>query len=136
MKKYPLYWRIGTFWSFTVKSRVLTRVTNLKIRFLHVLIYEMCFKTRCGSIVESVKEFWLTLFYWHFTFWIKSFFQKRRGKRLSPSVITFLTLLQNFPISLPYFYFIALWWDLTKVGYMYDIILIYHVFFSPFFGNT
>jgi hypothetical protein len=36
---------------YTVKSRVLTRVTNKKIGFLSVLIYEMCFKTRCGSII-------------------------------------------------------------------------------------
>ena len=36
--------------SNTVKSQVLTRVTNEKIGFLGVLIYEMCFKTRCGSI--------------------------------------------------------------------------------------
>ena len=35
----------------TVKSRVLTRVTNKKNRFLGVFIHEMCFKTRCGSIV-------------------------------------------------------------------------------------
>ena len=36
---------------YTVKSRVLTRVTNLKNGVLGVIIYETGFKTRCGSIV-------------------------------------------------------------------------------------
>ena len=35
----------------TVKLRVLTRITNLKMGFWVVLIYEMCFKTRQGSIL-------------------------------------------------------------------------------------
>ena len=35
----------------TVKSRVLMSVTNLKTGCLSVLIYEMCFETRCGFIV-------------------------------------------------------------------------------------
>ena len=36
----------------TVKSRVLTCLTNLKIGFLGEFKYEMCVKTRCGSIIR------------------------------------------------------------------------------------
>ena len=47
-----VYWWIWLFsYVLTVKSQVLTRVTNSKIGFLGVLIYEMCFKTRCGFIL-------------------------------------------------------------------------------------
>ena len=43
------YWEDKLCYLTTLKSRVLTRVNNQKIRFLDVFKYEMCFKTRCGS---------------------------------------------------------------------------------------
>ena len=42
---------------YTVKSRVLTRVTNYSFGFLGVHIYETWFKTRRGSIIRFQIRF-------------------------------------------------------------------------------
>ena len=78
-------WALGCNLGATIKLRVLMRVTNQKIGFLGLLIYELWFKTRCRSIVffgiSHIK--------------LKVFSEKK----------------------------------VNKLGYMYDSILIHHVFF-------